>query len=73
VQQETETIDAVISCLASASTADPEWPAALTDFKSENARTRVLHRILPIEIQYHSRAQPLADDARLGLEYPGTW
>lgn len=75
LQQETESIDTVISCLASVSAADPEWEATLTNFKSANARARVLQRMLPVEIPYRliPQAQLLADDTRLALKYPGTW
>src|SRR5215204_1100068 len=75
LQRESEPVDAVIGCLASVSTADAEWYMALTTFKSENARAKVIDRMLPIQRPYAliSQAQILADDTRLERKYPGMW
>jgi hypothetical protein len=75
LQRETEEIEAVRTCVPSVMPADPEWDAVESNFKQENARTRVLQRTLPIDIPYRliPRAEIQADDARLALKYPGIW
>jgi hypothetical protein len=77
LQQETEGIEAMSTCLSSSSavTAEPDWNVVEMNFKQANAKTRVLERALPVDIPYRliPRADILADDARLALKYPGTW
>jgi hypothetical protein len=72
LQEETEGIDRIITCFSMAGTTDPDWSPTLANFRSENARPRVLRRILQVEIPYRliPQAQLRADDARLALEHP---
>jgi hypothetical protein len=72
LQQETETSSL---CRSSVPVSDPEWVAVENNFKQENARGRLLERLLPIDISYRlvPRAEIQADDARLALKYPGIW
>jgi len=78
LQQETEGIDAVSSCLPGLMTskaADSEWDAAVNDFTQRNMSVHVLRPSLPIDIPYRliPHAEILADDARLEVKYPGLW
>jgi hypothetical protein len=76
LQQETEDIKEVASCLSSAGrTAEPEWEAVDANFRQMNATRHRLELVLPMDYPYRliPRAEILADDARLALKYPGTW
>ena len=72
LQQET---DLSMSCPVRSESHEIGWAAVENSFKAENARVRLLRRMLPIHIPYRliPRAEIAADDARLILKYPGMW
>lgn len=73
LQQETDT---AMACRPSRSpTREIGWEAVENSFNAENARVRLLQRMLPIDLPYRliPRAEIAADDARLALKYPGGW
>jgi hypothetical protein len=72
LQQETDT---VIACHSGSPPGEIGWAAVENSFNAENARVRVLRRLLPIDLPYRliPRVEIAADDARLAVKYPGTW
>ena len=65
LQQETEGLKD--TCFSSIRTAGAEWGAIAIVYQQENARVRVLERLLPVDTPYRlvPHAEILADDKRL--------
>jgi|SRR5688572_3123042 len=75
LRRETENVEAMKQCRASAPSPDPDWIAVQKSFVQENARRKVLPQALPFNEPY--RLIGLAEiedlDVRLALKYPGVY